>query len=70
LSRQEVGQLLIAVVGFGQMFAIYSRNFNFEMFWALAIVMFTFAIALSALIAKLEAKVAYYAESVRSSVYL
>ena len=56
-----IGQLLIAVVGFGQMFTIYSRNFNFEMFWALAIVMFTFAIVLSALIAKLEAKVAYYA---------
>jgi NitT/TauT family transport system permease protein len=56
-----IGQLLIAVVAFGQMFTIYSRNFNFEMFWALAIVMFTFAIVLSALIGKLEAKVAYYA---------
>ena len=56
-----IGQLLVSVVAFGQLFAIYSRNFLFEEFWALAIVMFAFALGLSGLIGKLEHRIEYYA---------
>ena len=56
-----IGQLLVAVVDFGQLFATYSRNFTFESFWALAIVLFVFALGLSELIAKLEQRIDYYA---------
>jgi NitT/TauT family transport system permease protein len=56
-----IGQLLVSVVAFGQLFATYSRNFMFDEFWALAIVMFAFALGLSGLIGKLEQRVEYYA---------
>lgn len=58
-----IGQLLVSVVAFGELFATYSRNFAFEKFWALAIVMFAFALGLSGLIGKLEQRVEYYAGS-------
>jgi NitT/TauT family transport system permease protein len=58
-----IGQLLVSVVAFGQLFAVYSRNFLFEKFWALAIVIFAFALGLSGLIGKLEHRVEYYAGS-------
>ncbi|MEE8287275.1 MAG: ABC transporter permease subunit [Gammaproteobacteria bacterium] len=56
-----IGQLLVSVVAFGRLFATYSRNFMFDDFWALAIVMFAFALGLSGLIGKLEQRVEYYA---------
>ena len=56
-----IGQLLISVITFGQLFAIYARNFHLEEFWALTLVLFVFALGLSALIGKMEQKVEYYA---------
>lgn len=58
-----IGQLLVSVVAFGLLFNTYSRNFMFEEFWALAIVIFAFALGFSALIGKLEQRVEYYAGS-------
>lgn len=56
-----IGQLLVSVIAFGRLFAIYSRNFHLEEFWALALILFAFALGLSALIGILEQKVEYYA---------
>jgi NitT/TauT family transport system permease protein len=58
-----IGQLLIAVVGVGYLFELYSRNFLMREFWALLIVVFAFAYAASETIAYFERKVAYYAPS-------
>lgn len=56
-----IGQLLIAVVGVGYLFELYSRNFLMPEFWALLMVIFAFAFATSETIAYLERKVAFYA---------
>jgi NitT/TauT family transport system permease protein len=58
-----IGQLLISVVGFGQMFELYSSRFLMEHFWALLFVLFTFAFAINEGMAWLERKVEYYAAS-------
>lgn len=56
-----IGQLLIAVTGVGYLFELYSRNFLMPQFWALLIVVFAFAFALSELVAYFERRVAFYA---------
>jgi NitT/TauT family transport system permease protein len=58
-----IGQLLISVVGFGQMFELYSSRFLMEHFWALLFVLFAFAFAINEGMAWLERKVEYYAAS-------
>jgi NitT/TauT family transport system permease protein len=56
-----IGQLLVAVVGLGELFELYSRNFLMEEFWALIVMTFLFAFAASEAIAALERRVEYYA---------
>jgi NitT/TauT family transport system permease protein len=56
-----IGQLLVAVVGLGELFELYSRNFLMEEFWALVVLVFLCAFALSEAIAYLERRVDYYA---------
>ena len=56
-----IGQLLISIVGLGELFEIYSRNFLMEEFWALTIIVFAFAIAASELVGMIERRVEYYA---------
>lgn len=58
-----IGQLLVSVVDFGQMFAIYSRNLEMEKFWALTIVLFAFALGVSWLVEQVEHRIEYYAGS-------
>jgi NitT/TauT family transport system permease protein len=58
-----IGQLLIAILGVGELFELYSRNFLMEEFWALVIVVFLFAFAVSEAIALLELRVEYYASA-------
>jgi NitT/TauT family transport system permease protein len=58
-----IGQLLIAVVGMGYLFELYSRNFLFPQFWALLIVVFAFAFLASEVVAHFERKVSFYATS-------
>ena len=58
-----IGQLLIAVVGVGYLFELYSRNFLMPEFWSLLIVLFAFAFAASEVVAHFERKVAFYAAS-------
>ena len=38
-----IGQLLIAIIGVGELFELYSQHFLMEEFWALVIIVFTFA---------------------------
>jgi ABC-type nitrate/sulfonate/bicarbonate transport system permease component len=44
-----IGQLLVSVVGYGELFELYSRNFLMERFWAMTILVFAFVILVSEL---------------------
>jgi NitT/TauT family transport system permease protein len=56
-----IGQLLVAIIGVGELFEVYSNNFLMEEFWALVVIVFFFAFAVSEAIAYLERRVEYYA---------
>lgn len=56
-----IGQLLVSVVGLGQMFTIYSRGLEMEKFWALTVVLFVFALGGAYLIELWERRIEYYA---------
>jgi NitT/TauT family transport system permease protein len=56
-----IGQLLVAILGVGELFELYSNHFLMEEFWALVIIVFLFAFAVSEAIAALERRVEYYA---------
>jgi NitT/TauT family transport system permease protein len=56
-----IGQLLVAIVGYGALFETSSRNFRMAEFWALTIILFAFALLIAELIERLEAKVEFYA---------
>lgn len=58
-----IGQLLIAVVGLGYLFELYSRSYLMAEFWALLIMVFAFSFAASETVAYFERKVAFYATS-------
>ena len=58
-----IGQLLIAVLGVGYLFELYSRNFLMPEFWALLIILFSFAFIASEAVAYFERKVSFYASS-------
>lgn len=56
-----IGQLLVSIVGYGELFEFYSRNFLMAEFWALTILLFAFAMIVAELIGALEKRVEYYA---------
>jgi len=56
-----IGQLLVAIVGYGALFETFSRNFRMAEFWALTVILFAFALLIAELIERLEAKVEFYA---------
>jgi NitT/TauT family transport system permease protein len=58
-----IGQLLVAIIGVGELFELYSQHFLMEEFWALVIVVFIFAFVISEAIAFLERRVEYYASA-------
>jgi NitT/TauT family transport system permease protein len=58
-----IGQLLISIIGVGELFELYSRNFLMEEFWALVIVVFLFAFAVSEAVAFFERRIEYYASA-------
>jgi NitT/TauT family transport system permease protein len=58
-----IGQLLVAILGIGELFELYSNHFLMEEFWALVVIVFLFAFAVSESIALLERRVEYYASS-------
>jgi NitT/TauT family transport system permease protein len=63
LKGVVIGQLLIAVLGVGYLFELYSRNFLMPQFWALLIILFAFAFLASEAVAYFERKVSFYASS-------
>jgi NitT/TauT family transport system permease protein len=63
LKGVVIGQLLIAVVGVGYLFELYSRSFLMPEFWALLIVLFGFAFLAAEVVAYFERKVSFYASS-------
>lgn len=58
-----IGQLLISVVGIGQLFGIYIRSFLMDEFWALTLILFVLALGLASLIGLLEQRIEYYASA-------
>jgi NitT/TauT family transport system permease protein len=58
-----IGQLLIAIVGFGFLFETYSRKFIMPEMWAVVLIIFAFAWGISELIGVIERRVARYASS-------
>jgi NitT/TauT family transport system permease protein len=56
-----IGQLLIAILGVGELFELYSQHFLMEEFWALVLIVFMFAFVVSEAVALLERRVEYYA---------
>jgi NitT/TauT family transport system permease protein len=63
LKGVVIGQLLIAVLGVGYLFELYSRNFLMPEFWSLLIILFAFAFIASEAVAYFERKVSFYASS-------
>ena len=49
-----IGQLLVAIVGYGALFETFSRNFRMAEFWALTIILFAFALLIAELIERAE----------------
>jgi NitT/TauT family transport system permease protein len=58
-----IGQLLVSIIGLGELFELYSNHFLMEEFWALVIIVFLFAFAVSEAIGLLERRVEYYASA-------
>lgn len=56
-----IGQILVAVIGYGELFELYSRSFDMERFWALTLVLFAAAMVLSAIVENAEKRIEYYA---------
>ena len=56
-----IGQLLISIVGFGALFELYSTNFLMAHFWAVLIVLFAMAFAISEALSHVERRLSYYA---------
>lgn len=56
-----IGQILVAVIGYGELFELYSRSFDMERFWALTIILFAAAMLLSAIVETAEKRIEYYA---------
>ena len=56
-----IGQLIAALLGFGEIFEFYVQNFLIEPFWALVITIFCIAYVLSESVARLEKRIEYYA---------
>ncbi|MCZ0964175.1 ABC transporter permease [Paracoccus benzoatiresistens] len=56
-----IGQILVAVIGYGELFELYSRSFDMERFWALTLFLFAAAMVLSAVVENAEKRIEYYA---------
>ena len=56
-----IGQILVSIIGYGELFELFSRNFEMESFWALTIILFAAAMLLSAVVEHFETKLEYYA---------
>ena len=58
-----IGQLVIAFVGFGELFETYLQTFAMERFWALVMIVFLIGFALVELVGQIERRLTFYAKS-------
>ena len=58
-----VGQIVIALIGFGGLFNTYLSYFLMERFWALIIVVFIMSFTIIGLVELLERRIAFYAKT-------
>ncbi|MCJ8521630.1 NitT/TauT family transport system permease protein [Pseudorhizobium tarimense] len=56
-----IGQILVSIIGYGELFELYSRSFDMERFWALTMLLFVAAMLLSAGVEHFEKRIEYYA---------
>lgn len=56
-----IGQILVSIIGYGELFELYSRSFDMERFWALTMLLFAAAMLLSAGVEYFEKRIEYYA---------
>lgn len=56
-----VGQVLVSVIGYGELFELYGRNFLMAHFWGLTLILFAFALLVSEAVGLIEKRVEYYA---------
>lgn len=56
-----IGQLLVSIIGVGALFSLYQQNFLMAHFWALVLLLFTFALTLAEIVARFEKRIEYYA---------
>ena len=56
-----IGQLLVSIIGYGEMFELYSRNFLMAEFWALTVLLFAFAMLIAEGVGVIEKRIDYYA---------
>lgn len=56
-----VGQVLVSVIGYGELFELYGRNFLMAHFWALTLLLFAFALLISEGVGLIEKRLDYYA---------
>jgi NitT/TauT family transport system permease protein len=56
-----IGQLLVSVTGYGEMFELFSRNFLMAEFWALTLLLFAFAMLVAEGVGSIEKRIEYYA---------
>jgi NitT/TauT family transport system permease protein len=50
-------------MGIGELFELYSRNFLFDEFWALLLMVFAFAFATAEAVGLVEKRIEYYAKT-------
>ena len=58
-----VGQIVIALIGFGGLFNTYLSYFLMERFWALIMVVFFISFTIIGLVEFLERRIAFYAKT-------
>src|SRR5690606_18622756 len=58
-----IGQIVIALLGFGALFELYLQGFLMERFWALVLLIFALAFILVEAIGYVERRVAFYASA-------
>jgi len=56
-----IGQLLVSIIGYGELFELYSRNFLMAEFWALTVLLFAFAMIVAEAVGAIEKRIEYYA---------
>lgn len=58
-----IGQIVVALLGFGALFELYLQGFLMERFWALVLIVFTLAFVLVEAIGFVERRVGFYASA-------